>query len=132
MKMTFKDFLTEGDTRRNVMAKLRKKFHIGAENTYSEKQKGSRMVKVYNVNTKGPRPPASHASRADWDKDKSKPEIKTLISDITKYIKDEKIPGLTVRAMTTGMKDDKPVPTSGYRRGVQSIAFQFDNEVYGK
>ena len=119
MKMTFKEFLTEAGTRRSVMAKLRKKFHLGAENTYSEKQKGSRMVKVYNIEM---------GKEKDFDLD-------DMVKNINDYIKAENIEGVKARKMETGVVDGDatgPMKGAGYRRGTKSIAFQFDNEVYGK
>jgi len=104
MKLSFKEFLTEEESRRSVMKDLRRQFDLGAENTYSEKQKGSRMVKLYNV---GP------------DRDLTK-----LVKDVNDYIETENIEGVSARKMVSGDK--------AYRKGTKSIAFQFDNKVYGE
>ena len=86
------------------MKHLRKQFDLRAENTYSEKQKGSQMVKLYNV---GP------------DRDLSK-----LVKDVNDYIETKNIKGVKARKMVSGDK--------AYRKGAKSIAFQFDNKVWGK
>jgi len=106
MKLSFKEFLTEEESRRDVMKKIRKVFDLGAEQTYSEPQKGQRMVKLYNIKVED----GSNVAKA--------------VKAINEYIKDQGIKGVTARMMKTGM--------ASYRRGTKSIAFMFDNKVYGE